>query len=356
MAKRNYLACTAPVNEDHRFVPKAFLDDLIDAIDPLPDEVFDVNPFHDVYAIMKGPLGPFQDLLHRKAVMCEVLRVMAAFESDWNWNEGVDITNQYSLHHKEGEETGAFQVSFNSCYSKLDESGSLKACIVKYIGSLDVQAFISTTKTNHAFAVEYCARLLRFNTTWCGTLNDASMVIANVRRDAVEEFKSFLTLKGNPEQLLANVQLTGDAAAITGLLRMASDSATFHDVQQKAAKKLLDYDGEVYPRDGCAITLSLLLQRAGIPVPDTYQALALTNLLKNTRHWQKVALGQQRPGDVGTTCGDVADHGRDHIYLLLKMNNDNEMLVADNQRPYPHARSVNGSDGRTPTKYFLRAV
>ncbi len=47
-------------------------------------------------------------------------------------------------------------------------------------------------KQNHALAVEYYARLLRFNTTWCGTTNRPSIVIAHVRPDAVAEFQIFL--------------------------------------------------------------------------------------------------------------------------------------------------------------------
>jgi hypothetical protein len=46
--------------------------------------------------------------------MCEVLRVQAGFESDWRWDAGVDSENARSMAHMESEETGAFQVSFDS--------------------------------------------------------------------------------------------------------------------------------------------------------------------------------------------------------------------------------------------------
>jgi hypothetical protein len=190
MSQRTYIACHHPVSEQHQSPPNSFLDQLIDAIDPLPDTVFDKNDRHDIYSVMLGSLGPYTDLLHRKAVMCEVLRVQAAFESDWNWNEGVDTTNPASVAHKEGEETGAFQVSWDSM--RFDPS--LKECVRPFFNPDDVDAFIKQMKLNHPLAVEYCARLLRFNTTWCGTINHASMVIAHVRRDAVEEFRSFLHL------------------------------------------------------------------------------------------------------------------------------------------------------------------
>jgi hypothetical protein len=62
---------------------------------------------------------------------------------------------------------------------------TLRECVDSLAGGHDVLTFIDKMKTNHALAVEYCARLLRFNTTWCGTINDPKKVIAHVRRDAV---------------------------------------------------------------------------------------------------------------------------------------------------------------------------
>lgn len=145
-----------------------------------------------------------------------------------------------------------------------------------------------------------------------------------------------------------------DGEQISGLVTLASNTAQLVAAQQVAAQRLLDFDGEVYPQDGCAITLSVLLQEAGIDVPDTFQALALGNLLKTTRQWQVIPLGQQQTGDVGSTCGPVANHGFDHIYLVLKALNTDEMVIADNQQPQPHFRFVSGQ-GKTPTKFFLRA-
>lgn len=190
MSARTYIACHHSVSEQHDSPPNSFLDQIIDAINPLPDALFEQNDLHDIYSVMLGSLGPYTDLLHRKAVMCEVLRVQAAFESDWNWNEGVDIGNPHSLADKRGEETGAFQVSWDS----MRFNGSLKECVRPSFDPSDVGAFIREMKLNHALAVEYCARLLRFNTRWCGTINNASMVIAHVRRDAVAEFKSYVNL------------------------------------------------------------------------------------------------------------------------------------------------------------------
>jgi len=146
-----------------------------------------------------------------------------------------------------------------------------------------------------------------------------------------------------------------DGQFIPGLVQLASDSQQLLTAQQDAAKKLLEYDGETYPQDGCAITLSVLLQNTGIAVVDTYQAIALGNTLKSKRNWQVIPVGQQKSGDVGSTCGTEPNHGSDHIYLVLKTLNDDEMVIADNQASRPHFRYASGIGGKTPTKFFLRA-
>jgi hypothetical protein len=146
----------------------------------------------------------------------------------------------------------------------------------------------------------------------------------------------------------------GDAQYIPGLIKLASDSSQLQAAQHVAAKRLLEYDGEKYPQDGCAITLSVLLQEAGLKVQDTYQALALGSLLKADRGWEIIPVGDQKEGDIGSTCGTRAKHGSDHIYLVLKALNTDEMVIADNQESEPHFRFASGK-GKTPTKFFLRA-
>jgi hypothetical protein len=146
-----------------------------------------------------------------------------------------------------------------------------------------------------------------------------------------------------------------DSQFIPTLLQIASDAQQLITAQQTAAKRLLDYDNEVYPNDGCAITLSVLLQEAGINVADTYQAIVLGNTLKLKRKWQVIPVGQQKAGDVGSTCGTEPNHGSDHIYLVLKTLNDDEMVIADNQMTRPHFRYASGIGGKTPTTFFLRA-
>lgn len=146
-----------------------------------------------------------------------------------------------------------------------------------------------------------------------------------------------------------------DADHIARLLEIASNTSELVAMQHIAAKKLLEFDGEVYPSDGCAITLSVLLQQAGIGVPDIFKAIDLGNRLK-TRGWQVIPVGEQRVGDVGSTCRSQAHHGQDHIYLVLKVLNEDEMVIADNQAPAPHFRYASGKGGKTPTQYFLRAT
>jgi len=148
-----------------------------------------------------------------------------------------------------------------------------------------------------------------------------------------------------------------DRDHVKSLLEQGSNAALLQIGQMKAAQLLLAYDGEKYPQDGCAVTLSVLMQAAGIDVPNTYTAIELGRLLRDKRGWKVIPVGKQLPGDVGSTCGDAPNHGVDHIYLVVKNVNPDEMLVADNQRSYAHSRSVSGvPDGKSKTLFFLRTV
>jgi hypothetical protein len=59
--------------------PDAFLDELVAWGGTAPDDIFVPNAIHDVYSSVVGVLGPWRDLNHRRAVMLEVLRVLAGF-------------------------------------------------------------------------------------------------------------------------------------------------------------------------------------------------------------------------------------------------------------------------------------
>jgi hypothetical protein len=355
MSKYNYNACLKQVSEQHGKPPIEFLDTLVDTIEDLPNDVFSKNDKYDIYSVINGVLGPYSDLLHRKAVMCEILRIVAAFESDWDWNEGVDVGKSKSKFKKIAEETGAFQVSFDS----MSTDKSLKDCLDRHEGKHDVETFISAMKSNHQLAIEYCARLFRFDTTWCGTVKNKNMVISHLSRNAVAEFKSFLSIQPQPIVTLDN-NLKGDLEHIDGLISLASNPdknfKSLKDIQSRAAKKLLVYDGDKYPTNGCAITLSLLLQNSGIAVKDIYMAIELTNILRKNRNWEVIPNGSQKSGDIGTTCGTIPNHGYDHIYLVIEAKDEDEMIIVDNQKNEPHTRFASGKGGKTPTKYFLRAV
>ena len=90
--------------------PVSFLDELVDWGAAAPDEIFTRNDNDDVYSSVKAELGPWVDLVHRKAAMLEVLRVLAGFESSWDWNAGRDVTNP-SSNQPCTEEAGILQCS-----------------------------------------------------------------------------------------------------------------------------------------------------------------------------------------------------------------------------------------------------
>jgi len=145
-------------------------------------------------------------------------------------------------------------------------------------------------------------------------------------------------------------------ALVENLLADASDPETFANRQAEAREALPDQcDGTVWPHDGCAIMLSVLLRHAGLDdLPYTCMALDLARLLQ-LRGWNVIALGDEPAGDVGTTCGDDYNPGVDHIYLVVKVGDDGQLTVADNQSAHPHPRPVAGNgDNYSPTTYFLR--
>lgn len=171
--------------------------ELTDWIRQAPSEIFMVNNDpEDVYNRLKPILAPggWRSLTHRKAAMAECLRVLGCFESGWNWKEGVDTTNRTSMNYIMGQETGVFQVSFDSV--RLDDAKNtgddLYQCILKYCGTLDVHKFIDLMKTDHHFALEYCARLLRNNYTWDGPILRHE-IDKWLDRDAVAQFEVMLS-------------------------------------------------------------------------------------------------------------------------------------------------------------------
>lgn len=141
--------------------PESFLLTLVTWAKSADETIFAQNQERDdIFNLVKHELGPWTSLSKRKAALCEVMRVHAGFESSWNWNEGVDFSNKHSLEHTTGQETGIFQVSFDSSYLG---QGRMKPFLALQ-GIETVLGFISQMKSDHQLALEYYARLVRFNT------------------------------------------------------------------------------------------------------------------------------------------------------------------------------------------------
>ena len=182
---RTFVACKQAVFNRGK-PPTSFLNELVDWGMAAPAEVFAVNDRVDIYSSVRPQLGPWRGDLHRRAVMLEVLRVLGGFESSWDWNAGVDITNPTS-NTPETEEAGIFQCSCNS----MAFSPTLKTLFKSVSQGSSCLSFIKTTKQNHRFAMEYCARLLRFTTDHHGPIK-GKHIHAWLRPDAVSEFQGFL--------------------------------------------------------------------------------------------------------------------------------------------------------------------
>lgn len=183
---RKFIACKQQVF-NRGVPPDLFLNELIDWAKQAPDDIFTPNDKHDIYSNVKPELGPWQGVLHRKAVMLEVLRVLGGFESSWNWNEGRDTTNPDS-NTPCSEETGIFQCSGDS----MDFDPSLKKLLKDTSGKTDCETFIKVSKSNHKFAIEYCARLLRFTVNHHGPVKRKE-INPWLKRNAVVEFQGFLS-------------------------------------------------------------------------------------------------------------------------------------------------------------------
>ncbi len=175
--------------------PESFLSELVFWARTAPEEIFAPNDDpEDVFNRLAPLLGPWKSPLHRRAAMCELLRCLAGFESSWKWNEGVDKTNATSQRLITGQETGIFQVSWDSL--GLDVAGNdtvddLHRCVMKYCGTLKVQTFIDRMKTDHVFAFEYAARLLRNSFYWDGPIKRHE-IDSSLKRAAVAEFLGML--------------------------------------------------------------------------------------------------------------------------------------------------------------------
>lgn len=182
---RQFKACKAEVFNRGR-APDTFLNELLNWAHQAPNDVFSRNDNQDIYTSVLPELGPYQNLQHRRAVMLEVLRVLGGFESSWNWREGRDTANP-SSNTACTEEAGIFQCSGNS----MGFDSSLRALLRATSGKTDCTTFIEVSKSNYRFAIEYCARLLRFTVNHHGPVKRRE-INPWLSKDAVAEFERFL--------------------------------------------------------------------------------------------------------------------------------------------------------------------
>lgn len=167
--------------------PDDFLDQLVTWGKQAPDEIFEEKPSKDdVYSSIFDTLGPWGGPSHRRAVMLEVMRVLAGFESSWDWNEGRDTTNPTSV-TSDTIEAGAWQVSANS----MNFGQELKDLVQTRVGTRDGNAFQKAIKEDHPLAMEYIARLLRRTTRHNGPVYRHE-IDEWLRKDAVAEFQAML--------------------------------------------------------------------------------------------------------------------------------------------------------------------
>ena len=170
--------------------PNTFLDELVAWGMTAPDEIFESRDLNNsVYAAVFPVLGPYKDGLHRRAVMLEVMRVLAGYESAWKWTEGVDVHPQKEIKDATTSEAGAWQVSANS----MNLARELKSLVMARTGSDDGLKFQQSMKSDHALAMEYIARLLRNTIKANGpVVRHTTEIDLSLRRDAVQEFIEIL--------------------------------------------------------------------------------------------------------------------------------------------------------------------
>lgn len=117
------------------------------------------------------------------------------------------------------------------------------------------------------------------------------------------------------------------------------------------------------PANHCAATLSALLVFFGIYPYGAFSGNGdlqpwvptLAFDLQSRQGWSQVASGAAiESGDVGVV---LLSSGVHHIYLVVDATDQLQPVIADNQSPNLHMRTVAGDPAQnwSPTSYFLRA-
>ena len=151
-----YIATKAKVF-NRGVAPDSFLDELVVWGKAASEELFAPNSNFDIFNKVRDELGPWESPLHRRAVILEVMRVLALFESGCNWNEGVD-TSKGVGNTTENAESGAWQVSWD--VRRLDPS--LAHFLSEHVITNGKQ-FQDAMKVIHPFAMTFVALLLRID-------------------------------------------------------------------------------------------------------------------------------------------------------------------------------------------------
>lgn len=144
--------------------PLEFLDEMVEWAKKAPVAFFEPNDHFDIYDKVKPELGPYEDAIHRTAVMIEVMRVLALFESECNWTEGVDVS-KHGANTNENEEAGAWQESYDC--RKI--SSDLQTILLNANITNGIQ-FQQAMKENHNLAMTTVAVILRHSTKANGPL------------------------------------------------------------------------------------------------------------------------------------------------------------------------------------------
>jgi hypothetical protein len=186
-------------SDDADVPPDSFLDQLVAWGKVASDDIFVPQGTDEVYGAVVTVLGPYESDMHRRAVMLEVMRVLAGHESLWRWNQGVDSNPQTEVKTATTTEAGAFQVSANS----MNLAPELRHLVMTRVGSTDPARFQRAMKRDHVLAMEYIARLLRNRIDANGPVlrwwknTPARGIGSNLRRDAVQEFLDLIDPKGS---------------------------------------------------------------------------------------------------------------------------------------------------------------
>lgn len=172
--------------------PDSFLEELVAWARLAPEAIFAQNESKtDIYGKVKAELGPWEldnraiaamasipeekvlPWHHRRAVMLEVMRVLAGFESSFDWAEGVD-TSRLGDDTPSNSEAGAWQVSFDARAIHPSLAAMLNAK-----GITNGIMFQRAMKFDHPLAMDFVSSLMRWTTHHNGPLYKGS------ERDAI---------------------------------------------------------------------------------------------------------------------------------------------------------------------------